>query len=357
MNDPFLPGLLDRLPETPQKVVLVRASRIGDFVCATPAFRALRQALPQAEISLIAMPFVAELVARSPYLDRLIPFPGFPGMAEQFFAADRTLDFFHQMQAENFDLAIQMHGSGVYANPLTLMLGAQKTTGFIRPGDTAGCLDAALAMPENLHEIRRVLALINFLGVPSRGEQLEFPLELADHHVAESLLAQLKLPLIGLHPAAGDMNKQWSTDRFIQVGRALQQQCQGTVVVVGNQESWQLADQVTQGIGQGAVNLAGKTSLPVLGAVLDRLSVLITNDSGPAHIAYARQIPTVTLFGHTDPLTWGALHSTLQSRHRHLIAVTPTHQSVNLDSITVAQVLESAMSILFLNQGCLRSTS
>lgn len=82
MFDPFLPGLLFRLPETPRKIALVRASRIGDFVCATPAFRAIRNALPLAEISLIAMPFVAELVNRSPQIDRFIPFPGFLGMAE-----------------------------------------------------------------------------------------------------------------------------------------------------------------------------------------------------------------------------------------------------------------------------------
>lgn len=358
MTDPFLPGLLDRLPETPQKVVLVRASRIGDFVCATPAFRALRQALPKAEISLVAMSFVAELVERSPYLDRLIPFPGFPGMAEQFFTADRALKFWQQMQAENFDLAIQMHGSGVYSNPVTLMLGARATAGFIRPGDAAGCLDAAFSMPEALHEIRRLLALLNFLGIPARSEHVEFPLESADYQAAERLLANLKPPLIGLHPAAGDISKRWSTDEFIQVGQALHQQCRGTVVVIGNQESWLLADQVTQAIGQGAVNLAGKTSLLTLGAVIDRLAVLITNDSGPAHIAYAREIPTVTLFRHTDPSIWGSLPLTIPSKHCYLvesIAVEQlthppsNHNSINLEKITVQQVLASALGVMRLN--------
>lgn len=355
MNDPFLPNLLDRLAQTPKKIVLVRASRIGDFVCATPAFRALRQALPQAEISLVAMPLVAELVARSPYLDRFIPFPGFPGMAEQFFAADLTLAFFQRMQAERFDLAIQMHGSGVYSNPITLMLGAQTTAGFIRPGDAAGCLDAAFSLPENLHEVYRVLALIGFLGVPSCGEQVEFPLVAADHQAAELLLAHLNHPLIGLHPTAGDLSKCWSADRFTQVGRSLQQQCGGTVVVLGSQASWQLAEQITQGIARGTVNLAGKTSLPELGAVIDRLSVLISNDSGPAHIAYARHIPTVTLFGHTDPAIWGALPSTRQTHHCHLMAATSgdrgtdlsdRESSANLEYITVQQVLDSALEIM-----------
>lgn len=169
MSDPFSPGLLSRLPEPPRKVALVRASRIGDFVCATPAFRALRQALPDAEITLIAMPFVRELVARSPHLDCFVPFPGFPGMAEQFFDARQVSSFFQQMQALQFDLAIQMHGSGVYSNPFTLMLGAQTTAGFVREGDPALRLDAALAMPQREHEVRRVLALTTFLGAAPQG--------------------------------------------------------------------------------------------------------------------------------------------------------------------------------------------
>ena len=63
--EPHTPGLLARLPRTPRKVVIVRANRIGDFLCATPAFRALRAALPNAEITLVGLPFVRDLVARS----------------------------------------------------------------------------------------------------------------------------------------------------------------------------------------------------------------------------------------------------------------------------------------------------
>src|SRR2546429_9284713 len=97
MTNPFLPGLLSRFQQPPRKVVLLRASRIGDFICATPAFRALRAALPNAEISMITLPMLRDLALRSPYLDRFIAFPGFPGIAEQFFDARRTLRFFDLM--------------------------------------------------------------------------------------------------------------------------------------------------------------------------------------------------------------------------------------------------------------------
>jgi hypothetical protein len=76
----------------PRKVALFRASRIGDFICATPAFRALRAALPDAEISRIAVPLVAELAARCRSIDRFEAFPGMPGIAGQFCLNEMAVD-------------------------------------------------------------------------------------------------------------------------------------------------------------------------------------------------------------------------------------------------------------------------
>src|SRR3712207_4930980 len=112
MSDPFAPGLLARLSPPPRKVALLRAARIGDFICATPALRALRAALPGAEITIIALPILREVAVRVPYVDRYVAFPGYPGLAEQFFEPRRATEFFRRMQAEEFDLAVQMQGSG-----------------------------------------------------------------------------------------------------------------------------------------------------------------------------------------------------------------------------------------------------
>lgn len=359
--DPYAPGLLTRLSRPPRKVMLLRASRIGDFVCATPAFRALRYALPQAEITLIAMPFIEELAARSPHIDRFVAFPGFPGMAEQFFDARQAIAFFQQMQDEQFDLAVQMHGSGVYSNPFTLMLGAQLTAGFVRSGDPPGRLDAALPMPESFPEVRRVLSLTTFLGATPQGEYTEFPLWDEDHQAVTHLLAGAQPPLIGLHPAAREESKRWAIERFIAVGKLLQQQYGGTVVILGGPEEWQTAELVTQAIGEAALNLAGKTSLAGLGAAIAQLTILITNDSGPAHIAYALKIPTVTIFGSTDPAVWGALEEdqsdqpALKVRHRALLHQVPCHPCNSatctvgyscLEGITVEHVVENATAII-----------
>lgn len=352
MNDQFLPGLLSRLSESPRKVALMRASRIGDFICATPAFRSLRIALPEAEITLIGQPFVEELIMRSPHLDRFVPFPGFPGIAEQFFDPRQTVQFFQQMQAEEFDLAVQMHGSGVYSNPFTLLLRARITAGFVREGDSAGRLDAALPMPFKLHEVRRVLALTTFLGASPQGEETEFPLWAEDRAAASALLAGVEQPLIGLHPGSREATKQWDSERFAIAGTELQRQYGGTVVVIGGLDERPVAESIAQTIGSSCLNLAGKTSLAVLGGVISQFSVLVTNDSGPAHIAYALGTPTVTVFGGTDPAIWGPLNS---DQHRVLAYEVPCRpcdygvcpvEYTCLENVMAQQVVETAVEVM-----------
>lgn len=357
MHHPSLSGLLSRLPEAPRKVAVLRASRIGDFLCATPALRALRVALPEAEITMITLPLLRDLAVRSPHLDRFVAFPGFPGIAEQLFDARRTIDCIQAMQAERFDLAIQMQGSGVYSNPFTLLLGATVTAGFVRSADDVGRLDAALPYPQHGHEVRRVLALTDFLGAPSQGEDCEFPLWPADHKAASSLLADAPGPLIGIHTAARDETRRWPLERFAAVSAELLRRHSGTLVILGEQEEHAAGDFIAQQAGEHVLNLAGHTPLATLGAIIARLSVLITNDSGPAHIAYALGTPTVTIFGSADPQAYAPLR---EGPFRALIYPVPCRPCGYatcpigypcLKGVTAAQVVHAADELMAGRQG------
>jgi ADP-heptose:LPS heptosyltransferase len=354
-RDPFAPGLLKELRGPAgrmplRKVVVLRASRLGDFMCAIPAFRALRAALPEAELTIITLPILRDLAVRLPYFDRYAAFPGFPGIAEQFFEARRALDFFAHMQAEAFDLAVQMQGSGVNSNPFTLMLGARLTAGFVRQGDGAGRLDAALPLPEQGHEIRRMLALPLFLGAQAGGEHTEFPLWPEDHRAAEDLLAGAPRPLIGLHPGAREPDRRWPPERLGQAGAQLRRRYGGTVVVLGGAEEQGLAEAAAASAGEPCLNLAGRTELTSLGAVIARLSVLISNDSGPAHVAYALGTPSVAVFGRAGPERYGPLE---EGPFR--LALRPggrpnLPQSRALHEVPVEQVVAAGQEVLRLPQ-------
>ena len=295
-HDAFAPDLLGRLPEPPRKIALLRTSRIGDFLCAVPAMCALRTRLPDAEISMITLPLLVDLARRLSVLDRVWSFPGFPGLADQFFAAPRTVRFVQTLQRERFDLAIQMQGTGVYSNTFMLLLGARATAGFVRPGDPPGLLDAALPYPHHLHEIECVLALTSFLGAQTAGTRLEFPLTEIERRQAQCLLDKWPAPWIGLHPSSRDPRRRWPLERYAELAGELLTRHGGTLFLLGDAEAESSGQFLAQCLDERCLDLVGKISLTALGALIERLDLLVTNDSGPAHIAYALNTPTITLF-------------------------------------------------------------
>lgn len=116
----------------PQRVVLVRALVLGDMLCAVPAFRALRKALPKAHVLLVGLPWARDFAARfSAYLDGFLEFPGFPGLTERSPNLGQIPGFLQTAQQARFDLAIQLHGNGLLTNPLTTLLGAGRTPASI----------------------------------------------------------------------------------------------------------------------------------------------------------------------------------------------------------------------------------
>lgn len=331
--------LFARLPRL-RKIAVVRASRLGDFICATPALRALRAAASRAEIALITLPMLRDLALRLPYVDRYVPFPGFPGMAQQLFEPRAALEFFQRMQHERFDLAIQLQGSGVYANPFTLMLGARATAGFVRAEDDGSLLDAALVWPRAGHETARLLALMRHLGIEPRGRALSYPLTTVDRRAADALLVDLARPLIGVHAGSHDPRRRWPTARFTAAARALLRLTRGTVVVLGSRQEAFDALALARAIGPGAYSLAGHTTLGTFGAVIAQLALLVTNDTGPAHIAYALGTPTVAVYRTGGTERYGPPAA------GPFVGLEPEAPAAEDAVVTVAQVLAAADRLL-----------
>jgi ADP-heptose:LPS heptosyltransferase len=260
------------------------------------------------------------------------------------------------LQDERFDLVIQMHGSGVFSNPIALLFGGRLTAGFIRAGDLPGRLAAALPYPAGLHEVKKNLALTTFLGARSLGEELDYPVAVADREAASRILTASRSPLIGVHARAEALTKRWNPGRFAQAASHLAGKRGGTVVLLGAGNSE--ADGLQDNLSAPFVDLRGRTSLGSLGAVIAQLSVLLTNDSGPAHIAYALRVPSVTVFGSTLPSEWA---STEVSRHAAVaepIDCRPCNVDVCpigyrcLERVSVEQVVAAAEGVMTAEMYC-----
>jgi ADP-heptose:LPS heptosyltransferase len=298
----------------PRHVAILRALKLGDLLCALPALRALRTAWPAASITLVGLPWASNFAARFPHLlDGFREFPGYPGLPERVPRIDRIPAFLAEMQAASFDLAIQLHGSGSIVNPLVELFGARRCAGFFRPDDYRPEDGLFLPWPERGTEVRRLLALTEFLGVPTKGEHLEFPV----HEVDRRRLATLgPLPPPGtyacIHPGASVPERRWPTERFAEVARWLT--VQGlAIVLTGTAEEAALTRSVAAEVP--AIDYTGRTDLGTVAAVIEGARILVCNDTGVSHLAAALRIPSVVLSTGDNPARWAPADA---ERHRVL---------------------------------------
>lgn len=291
----------------PHSIAIFRALQLGDLLCAVPALRSLRAAFPLAQISLVGLPWAKTFVQRfSRYLDDFIEFPGWPGLPEIDPALERIPGFIESMQQRHFDLALQMQGSGAITNPMVTLFGAQQTAGFYLPGQYRPNEKLFMPYPEGSHEIRILLSLLEFLGIPAQGDAVEFPVTDEERKIYKDLgtLHQLEAGrYIILHPGARFVGRRWTPEKFAAVGDELGKMG-FRIVVTGTNSERALTRAVVQNMHLPALDLAGKTDLGTLAQLIANANLLISNDTGVSHIAAACQTPSVILFTASDPERW-----------------------------------------------------
>ena len=303
----------------PQRVAIVRAlPGLGDLLCAIPGWRSLRAALPSAQITLIGLPNARTFVERyAAYLDNFIEFPGYPGIPEVSPQLTKLPAFFASVQQQSFDLALQMHGNGTVMNPFTVLLGARVNAGFYLPNQY--CPDADRFLPYAAHEpeVHRYLRLMEFLGIPPQDASLEFPLWEEDFsalHTIEEVRNLQSGEYVCVHPGASVQERRWSPELFAVVAdtltaRGLQ------VVFTGTAAEADLTQAVRKLMRTSPIDLAGRTSLGAIAALLSNARLLVCNDTGVSHLAAALRVKSVVIFTASDPNRWAPLD---RDRHRVL---------------------------------------
>jgi ADP-heptose:LPS heptosyltransferase len=321
----------------PRRVAVLRALQLGDLLCAVPALRALRAALPHAQIVLVGLPWARALVQRYPhYLDGFWEFPGWPGLPERAVDLAAIPEFLRRMQAEQWDLAIQLHGSGPLVNPLTLLWGARRTAGFYLPGDWCPDPELFLPWPEQGLEVQRLLALMEHLGAPASGAHLEFPLWPEDQRRGQALLAGLgpaSRAYVCIHPGASVPERRWPLAHFARVAKALSSRGLA-IVLTGTAAEADLTGALAAALPYACLDLAGQTDLGALAAVLAQARLLVCNDTGVAHLAAALRLPSVVISTGNNPARWAPA-----DRRRHRVLCHP-------EGVTPSEVLAQADELL-----------
>lgn len=298
----------------PKKIAIFRALQLGDLLCAIPAVRSLKHAVPDSEITLIGLPWAETFCSRfSEYFSRFIHFPGYPGLPEQNYSTDSFMEFIKKVNREKFDLIIQLHGNGSIINPMIELLGAKTTAGYYEQGSFCADKNFFMTYPENISEIERHLSLMKFLGVPVKGKYLELPISEAEENEFKNLCTKFSLSpkkYVCLHPGARDMRRWWSAERFARIGDSISEKGY-QVVLTGTNAEKENIKKTERLMKAPALNLVGKTDLGMLAALIRDAKMIFSNDTGVSHIAAAVKTPSLIVFLTSDPVRWAPLNKNL----------------------------------------------
>jgi ADP-heptose:LPS heptosyltransferase len=356
-NAAIYPAAGDRIPQV-RRLVVLRANAVGDFVVALPALAALRQAYPRARITLLARRWHAEFLQNRPGpVDEVIELPDVPGVTVP---PDAEVDaaaldaFVARMRARRIDLAMQLHGGGRYSNRFLLQLGARVSAGLRAPD--AAALDRHLDYLDDHHPVTlQLLECVALVGATVAGIEPRLQLRPQDLVEADQLLPRDGRPLVVLQPGATDPRRRWHPSRFAAIGDALA--ARGARIVLNGSASDVAVNQtVVSAMRAPVLDLAGRLSIGGLCAVLARARLLVSNDTGPLHLARALDTPTVAVYWIGNVRSFGPLST---SRHRvavswrmhcvlcgrHCMQDDCDHVESLVDDVTVDAVREMAEAL------------
>ncbi|MDE3046602.1 MAG: glycosyltransferase family 9 protein [Verrucomicrobiota bacterium] len=289
--------------KTANQILIVSTTALGDTLWATPAIENIRKSFPHAYIGVLTSPIGLQALKHNPHIDQLFLLQ--EPLTRHFYSLWRTL------YQERFDTILLFHASQRLTLPLCSLLGATRIIG------TAGInkgLDTLLTNPlpnHAQHEIVRRLKIAEQIGAQTSIQTLSFFLK-----PDELLPPRSPGPWIALHPGSKDAFKRWPTQSFIQLGKRLKETLPCELLITGTKEERPLMEEIASQIPGAHIDEPNRP-LRQFAALLTQMDLLISNDTGPVHLACALNRPVIGIYSSTDPALCGphkAPHATAISR-------------------------------------------
>jgi heptosyltransferase-2/heptosyltransferase-3 len=291
-------------PHTPQRILLLRLERIGDLLMTLPAIRDIRTLAPSSEIDLVVGSWNATLAKAVPYVNRVLTLDA-RWLAREGggLAVPALLRAAREWRDRQYDLAINFEPD-VRSNLLLGASGAAWTAGWAGGGG-GPVLDVALDYDTGTHTSTNARRLVEtvFGRVPDTSARpaLTIP-ETAVRAATAWLPVAAAGPLVGIHTSGGRAIKQWDPERFATVAARLVDERSAAIVLTGGAADADLVNRVKAAMApRPVIDATGEVDLLVLAALLQRLDLFVTGDTGPMHLAAAVGTPVVAVFGPSAP--------------------------------------------------------
>jgi heptosyltransferase-1 len=335
------------MSEEPKRILIIKPSALGDIVLALPVLSALKHSFPEASISWLVRPEFAPLIMGHPFIDDIILFDR-KYLSKWWcnvysFRAFKSLT--KQLKKKQFDLVFDFQGlfrTGYFS----------WVTGCKRRFGPAGAREFAHLfytdkIPQDassIHLVDYYLKIAEAAGVKHIEAEFKLPQNALAADSIDKLLKsqQVSGKYAVIVPGAAQPNKRWPIERFAELADKISSRFGMQIVATGSQGE----REYIEAIGKGVINLAGKTSMRELIPLMKKASLVVSNDTGPGHIAAALGVPIVMIFGPTNPA-----RVCPYKRPQCVVAIEPKERGMKADSyeqrhninhITVEQVFEAA---------------
>ncbi|MBI4355718.1 MAG: lipopolysaccharide heptosyltransferase II [Candidatus Omnitrophica bacterium] len=358
-----------------QRILVIRLDRLGDVVLSLPVLSALRAAYPQAHLAMLVRNTWRGVVEGHPAVDEVLAYDK-DGAHRGILA---TVRFAWALRRHAFSTAVVLHATW-RSHWIAWLAGIPGRIGYARKG---GRWLLTRSLPDRKaegqqHEARYALDLLKAFGFSPTWEPPMITIqEQARRRVSSWLSERGVAPddgLIAVHPGASCPSKRWPIERFAEVVRRLEAEPFDSlrslrasterqskyeqprrVVVIGGAKEQALGEQIAAPTSSRVVNACGQLSVEELAALLARCACLISNDSGPVHVAAAVGTPVVSLFGRNQQglswRRWGPLGESDRVLHHEVGCITCLAHRCTisfrcLQAITVEEVITAVRSLL-----------
>ncbi|MBI3324785.1 MAG: lipopolysaccharide heptosyltransferase II [Candidatus Omnitrophica bacterium] len=341
-----------------RRILVIRLDRIGDVVLSTPVLQVLREAYPTAYLAMMVRPVCRELVEDNLSLNHVLLYD----KDARHRGILSSIRFALGLRRWRFDTALVLHPSH-RSHWIPWLAGIPVRIGYERK--TPWLLTRRLPHDKPLgsrHESDYALDAVRALGVTVHAipDPVVRPSIQARADVEAWLAHQgvpAREPLIALHPSASDPVKRWPADRFARLGDRLAASHGVRIIIVNGPDDVTLGREMAGSMASQPVDASGQFSLGTLAALFARCRVVVSNDSGPVHLAAAVGTPVVSLFGRNQPglgpRRWGpvgaghlAVHKDAQDSRRVCLDARCPYPFLDITSLSVDEVYQVVVSVL-----------
>lgn len=299
-----------------KNVLAVRTDRMGEMLLTLPAVRTLRDNFPDSRISLMLSPSLKDLVINEPYIDILLPYS--EGRHRGFWG---TIKLARLLKSGGFDLIVIFNPAKKF-NLASFLAGIPCRLGYNRKcGFLLNYRIEDRKYQGEKHEIEYNIDLLRPLGLEPGGTGLSLSIDKESLNRIDGLFVRENIgnnTLLAVHPWASNPGKEWGEDNFAALIKILAQQGE-RIAVIGGSENIERASSLIQKSGSRVLDLTGKLSLKELSALLSKCRLLVSNDSGPVHVAAAAGTRVIALFRKNPPAVsarrwgpWGRGHAVIE---------------------------------------------